>query len=111
MGRERVFIATSIMTNAPQGTLYVGVTSNLHARVRQHRDKTFEGFTAKYGLERLVWFQPFEFMTSAIRCEKRVKHYVRAWKVNLIERDNRHWEDLAANWDQPPVWKHGPTEG
>ncbi len=110
MKRERVFIAAYIMTNAPRGTLYVGVTSNLHARVRQHRDGTFDGFTSDYGLTRLVWFQPFEFMISAIRCEKRIKHYVRDWKINLIERDNPHWQDLAANWDRPPVWRHGPEE-
>lgn len=110
MGRERVFIATYIMTNAPYGTLYVGVTSNLYLRVQQHRDGTFEGFSKTYGLTRLVWFEPFEAMTAAIQREKSIKRYLRDWKINLIERDNRHWSDLSLDWDQPPVWRHGPTD-
>ncbi len=110
MGRERVFIAAYIMTNAAYGTLYVGVTSNLYGRVQQHRDGTFKGFTSEYGLTWLVWFELFELMTSAIRCEKRLKRYLRDWKINLIERDNPHWEDLSLAWDRPPVWKHGPSD-
>ncbi len=79
MSRERVLIATYIMTNAPYGTLYVGMTSNLYQRVRQHRDGTFGGFTGKYGLKRLVWFETFEFVTSAIIREKAIKRYLRDW--------------------------------
>ena len=110
MSRERVLIAVYIMTNGPYGTLYVGVTSNLYQRVNQHRDGTFDGFTKKYGLKRLVWFETFEFMTAAIKREKAIKRYLRDWKINLIERDNPHWDDLSLEWHRPPEWKHGPTE-
>jgi putative endonuclease len=110
MSRERVLIAVYIMTNGPYGTLYVGVTSNLYKRVRQHREGTFGGFTSKYGLKRLVWFETFEFMTTAIKREKSIKRYLRDWKINLIERDNPHWEDLSLDWNRPAVWKHGPTK-
>ena len=110
VGRERVLIAVYIMTNAPYGTLYVGVMSNLYQRVAQHRAGTFDGFTEKHGLKRLVWFETFEFITTAIRREKAIKRYLRDWKINLIERDNPHWQDLSLDWDRPPVWKHGPTD-
>jgi putative endonuclease len=109
MERERPFIAAYIMTNRPYGILYVGVTSNLYQRVQQHRDGAFPGFTKTHGLKRLVWFEPFEAITDAIRREKLIKHYVRDWKINLIERDNRHWEDLSPPWFAPPVWRHDPS--
>ena len=88
------WIATYIVANRPYGTLYVGVTSRLPARTGEHRDKVIEGFTRRYGLVRLVWYQSFELMTSAIQREKTIKHWPRDWKINLIERDNPHWEDL-----------------
>jgi len=110
MPRERPFIATYIMTNAPYGTLYIGATSDLYARVGQHRIGAVEGFTKKHGLKRLVWYQPFERITDAIQKEKSLKRYLRDWKINLIERDNPHWDDLSLVWDRPPVWKHGPEE-
>jgi len=108
MGRERVLIAVYI--HGPYGTLYVGVTSNLYQRVRQHREETFGGFTKTCGLKRLVWFETFEVMTTAIKREKSIKRYLRDWKINLIERDNPHWLDLSLDWAQPPVWKHGRTD-
>lgn len=98
-----------MMTNEPNGTTYIGVTSNLYQRVPQHREAARRGFTRKHGLRRLVWFEPFEDMHSAIQKEKSLKRYLRVWKKNLIERDNPHWLDLAADWDQPPVWKHDPA--
>ncbi|WP_235562867.1 GIY-YIG nuclease family protein [Brevundimonas sp. Root1423] len=110
MGRERPLIAVYIMTNGPYGTLYVGVTSDLYQRVHQHRAGTFPGFTREHGLKRLVWFETFEFMTSAIKREKAIKRYLRDWKINLIERDNPHWTDLSLDWNRPAVWKHGPTD-
>ena len=110
MARERPLIATYIMTNAPYGTLYIGVTSNLYGRVAQHKAGTFEGFTGKHGLKRLVWFEPNETMLGAIRREKSLKRYLRDWKINLIERDNPHWDDLSLEWDRPPEWKHGPND-
>ncbi len=106
--RERPFIAVYVMTNEPYGTLYIGVTSDLYQRVRQHRDGRFDGFSCKYELRRLVWYQPFESMIGAIRKEKSLKRYLRAWKINLIERDNPQWEDLSLPWDALPVWKDRP---
>jgi putative endonuclease len=76
------------------GTLYVGITNSLERRISQHKDKTFGGFTAMYGVDRLVWFQGFGDVTRAIACEKRLKRWRREWKVNLIETDNPHWNDL-----------------
>ncbi|MBK5955036.1 endonuclease [Rhodospirillum rubrum] len=107
MANERPFIAVYIVTNAPYGTLYVGVTSDLYRRVRQHRDGAFEGFTKQHALSKLVWFEPFEFMDAAIKREKAIKRYLRDWKINLIERDNPHWADLSLAGDRPAVWKHG----
>jgi putative endonuclease len=106
--RERIFIAVYILSNGPYGTLYIGVTSNLYQRIDQHREGVFKGFAWKHGLTRLVWFEPFEDMLSAIQREKSLKRYLRDWKINLIERDNPHWQDLSADWDQPQVWKHDP---
>ena len=83
-----------MMTNRPNGTLYVGVTSDLVQRVWQHREGVVEGFTKKYGLKRLVWFERHEEITSAIQREKNIKHWPRAWKVNLIVKANVHWDDL-----------------
>jgi putative endonuclease len=108
MTQHRPLIATYMMSNRHYGTLYIGATSNLYGRVRQHKAGVFEGFTSRYALNRLVWFEPHELIVSAIRREKRLKHYLRAWKINLIERDNPHWEDLSLTWDLPPVWKHDP---
>jgi putative endonuclease len=106
--RERPLIATYILTNKPQGTLYVGVTSNLYARVEQHRTGVFEGFTKEHGLHRLVWFEAHEDMSTAITREKALKRYRRDWKINLIERDNPGWLALSTDWNRLPVWKHDP---
>ena len=110
MARERPFIAVYILTNEAYGTLYIGVTSDLYNRIRQHRAGTFDGHTKKYGLTRLVWFEPQETMVAAIKREKSLKRYMRDWKINLIERDNPGWLDLSLDWDRPPEWRHGPTD-
>ena len=88
------FIAVYMMSNQKHGTIYTGVTSQLLARVGQHKEGRIPGFTQKYGLKRLVWFEPHETMAHAIRRENALKRYKRDWKINLIERDNPHWEDL-----------------
>jgi putative endonuclease len=90
----RDLIAAYLMTNKPYGTLYAGVTSDLIRRIHEHREGLVPGFTAQWGLKRLVWFERFGSVTEAIQREKTIKHYVRAWKINLIERDNPHWDDL-----------------
>ena len=84
------------------GTIYVGVTSNLIGRIMQHRDGTFGGFTAKYAVHRLVWYEMADTMEVAIASEKRIKRWHRDWKIELIERANPHWNDLARGLGLPP---------
>ncbi len=105
MRDEREFIAAYIMTNRPQGTLYVGVTSDLPSRVLQHREGRIDGFNKTHGLKRLVWFEPFELMTAAIQREKSLKRYLREWKINLIERENPRGEDLGPSIGLNPLSK------
>ena len=83
-----------IMTNKQNGTLYVGVTSNLPRRVWEHRTGTVKGFTSRYRLTRLVYWEAHESITTAIAREKVLKHWPRAYKVRLIESGNPHWEDF-----------------
>ena len=92
-----------IMASGFNGTLYTGVTSNLPARVIQHREGTFHGFTAKYSVTRLVWFEAAETMRDAIASEKRIKRWLRNWKIVLIERGNPHWNDLGSAIGLPPL--------
>lgn len=91
---DGVFIAVYMMANRRHGTLYIGVTSFLPERAYQHRNGLVEGFTKRYGLHRLVWYETHETMASAIQRESSLKRYSREWKINLIERENRYWEDL-----------------
>jgi len=83
------------MTNRPNGTLYVGVTSDLRRRIFEHKANGAGGFTSKYGLHRLVYAEQHENIVSALQREKNIKHWPRAWKVRLIGRDNPEWADLA----------------
>ena len=76
------------------GTLYVGHTDNLIERVRQHRDKDLPGFTAKYGLSRLVWFEEHGSREAAFARERQIKKWYRAWKLRTIEAANPEWRDL-----------------
>ena len=78
----------------PQGTLYVGATSDLLQRVWEHKEKAVPGFTSRYGVDKLVWFEAHEARESALRREKQIKEWKRAWKRELIEADNPHWIDL-----------------
>lgn len=83
-----------LLASKRNGTLYVGVTSNLPQRVWQHRNHLVEGFTRRYGVDRLVWFELHETMLSAIAREKAIKDWRRAWKLELIEKQNPEWKDL-----------------
>ena len=78
------------------GTLYIGVTSDLIARVWQHKNNAVEGFTKKYEVHLLVWYEPHENMESAILREKVLKKWNRIWKLRLIEQFNPEWQDLYA---------------
>ena len=83
-----------ILASKRNGTLYIGVTSNLVQRVWQHRNDQIPGFTRRYGVKRLVWFEQHPTMEAAITREKHLKEWRRAWKLELIERDNPEWDDL-----------------
>ena len=89
--------AVYILASKRNGTLYVGVTSNLAQRVWQHKEHLVEGFTRRYNVCRLVWFELHGCMESAILREKRMKRWRRAWKVRLIEEANPEWKDLYPN--------------
>jgi len=83
-----------IMASKRNGTLYIGVTSDLPGRVWQHREGTFDGFTKQYGCKMLVWFAAFDRVEDAIRREKQMKEWKRAWKLRAIEETNPGWNDL-----------------
>jgi putative endonuclease len=85
-----------ILASRRNGTLYVGVTSDLVKRVWEHKNHVVAGFTRKYGVDRLVWYEVHTSMESAIRREKAIKEWKRAWKVELIEKSNPEWADLAS---------------
>ena len=83
-----------ILASKRNGTLYVGVTSNLVQRIWQHKNDLVEGFTKRYGAHTLVWYELHEVMESAITREKAVKRWKRDWKIELIQSDNPSWRDL-----------------
>jgi len=91
---ERHF-AVYILASRRNGTLYVGVTSDLVQRVWQHREKFVDGFTRRYGVACLVWYEAHDSAESAIVREKQIKVWKRAWKVQLIEKDNPYWNDRS----------------
>ena len=83
-----------IMANKENGTIYIGVTSNLVKRVYEHKNKICEGFTKKYELNKLVYYEVFDEIMTAIEREKQLKKWNREWKLNLIEKENPNWDDL-----------------
>ena len=84
-----------LLASRPHGTLYLGVTSHLVQRIHQHREGLADGFTRRYGVKTLVWFEGTASITTAIAREKQLKNWKRAWKVALIEKENPRWEDLC----------------
>lgn len=86
--------AVYMLASGRHGTLYVGVTSDLIQRVQAHREGRTPGFTSRYQVKRLVWFERHFTVVTAIRREKVLKKYRREWKINLIERENPLWDDL-----------------
>ena len=86
--------AVYILPSERNGTLYTGVTSNLVARTWQHRQHIVEGFTTRYNITMLVWYELHGTMDTAIKREKQIKKWNRAWKLRLIQEGNPHWEDL-----------------
>ena len=84
-----------ILASKKNGTLYIGVTNDLEVRVLQHKQKTNEGFTSKYDVGLLVYFETFQYINDAIKREKQLKKWNRQWKINLIEQNNPQWLDLS----------------
>ncbi|MDT7533797.1 GIY-YIG nuclease family protein [Sphingobium sp. SA2] len=92
-----------LLASRRNGTLYIGVTSDLVKRLYEHRNGLIEGFTKDYGVKRLVWFEPHDSMDSAILREKRIKKWNRPWKIALIEAGNPDWDDLALGFGYEPL--------
>ena len=90
-----------MLASRPFGTLYIGMTNDLVRRVWEHRQGAVPGFTATYGVHRLVWFEQHATAESAIRREKRLKTWLRDWKIELIEKTNPHWDDLWESVARP----------
>lgn len=83
-----------LLASRRNGTLYVGVTSNLPKRIYEHKSGAVDGFTRRYHVHQLVWFEPHTTMESAIAREKAIKQWKRKWKLELIEQQNPYWRDL-----------------
>ncbi len=87
-----------ILASKRNGTLYTGVTSDLAKRLYEHRNQFHHGFTCKYDVFDLVWFVQGENIQAALELEKKIKNRNRQWKINLIEKNNPEWQDLAKDW-------------
>ena len=83
-----------ILASRKDGAIYVGITNDIVRRIYEHRTKVIQGFTSKYNITRLVWFEIYNDPISAISLEKELKKWKRAWKVQLIEAQNPQWDDL-----------------
>lgn len=89
-----------VLTNQRNGTLYIGVTNDLERRIYEHKNKLFKGFTEKYNLDRLVYYEHTTDVHSALTREKQIKKWNRQWKIDLIEKDNPLWKDLSLDWNK-----------
>lgn len=87
-----------ILASKRNGTLYIGATNNLVRRIYEHKNNFIKGFTAKYGVNQLVYFEQTTDVNSALAREKQLKKWNRAWKLALIEKGNPNWNDLSNNW-------------
>ena len=101
--REEHVYAVYVLASQPHGTLYIGVTNNLYRRVLEHREGRGSGFTRKYGVTKLVWFQDFNYVEDAIQRERSMKRWLRDWKIALIKKSNPDWHDLF-----PAMQKYEP---
>jgi putative endonuclease len=100
-----------IQARSSHGIFYTGATSNLIQRIYRHRTEYFRGFTAEYGIKRLVWFKRHETMDAAILREKQIKRWKRPWKYDLIIVMNPKWHDLAEDFGFPPLPKRKADPG
>ena len=83
-----------VLASRKNGTLYIGVTNNLLKRIYEHKNKTFDGFTKKYDIDKLVYYECYDNIEYAITREKQMKKWSRKWKIELIEKNNKEWKDL-----------------
>ena len=88
-----------ILASKRNGTLYIGVTSDLHKRMEQHAKRHGSAFVKKYGVNRLVYFEEYPVYADAIRRETNLKRWKRAWKMDLIEKHNPRWSDILERWN------------
>ena len=91
--------AVYILSNISNTTLYIGVTSDLRKRIWEHKNKVYDGFSAKYNLQKLVYFETTESIETAIIREKQLKNWRRQWKLNLIKSKNPNFDDLSLEWE------------
>ena len=91
---ERIY-SVYILANKKNGALYIGVIGHLPTRITQHKESLVKGFTQKYNVKNLVWFEDFSEIDTAIQREKTMKKWPRQWKINLIERENLGWNELC----------------
>ena len=103
MRRERSRCYWVYILGSLSGTLYIGVTRNLHFRVRQHKEKTFRGFTAQYNVDRLLYYETYGEVLRALAREKQLKGWLREKKIALIEKSNPQWKDLSRGWYDKPL--------
>ncbi|PCI93369.1 MAG: hypothetical protein COB15_16560 [Flavobacteriales bacterium] len=89
-----------ILASKRNGTLYIGATDDLERRMLEHKNKTFKGFTEKYNVTFLVYFEEYDNSEEAFIRERRMKKWNRAWKLELIEKDNSIWRDLSIDWNK-----------
>jgi len=92
---------TYILANRKHGAIYIGMTAHIQQRILQHRKGEIEGFTRRYGIERLIHYEEYATAPDAIEREKQLKNWKRAWKIRLIEERNPEWDDL---WDEINTW-------
>ena len=91
-----------ILTNKKNGTLYIGISNDLERRMFEHKNKLVEGFSKQYGLDKLVYFETYQYVNDAIKREKNMKKWKRQWKrhwkINIIRKENPNWDDLSKDW-------------
>ena len=87
-----------LLSNKKNGTLYIGMTNDLERRIFEHKNKLIAGFSKNYSLDKLVYFEQFQYVNDAIKREKQLKNWNRQWKIDLIEEENSNWNDLSFDW-------------
>ncbi len=87
-----------LLSNKKDGVLYIGVTNDLERRMFEHKNKLVKGFTKNYNLDKLIYFEQFQYINDAIKREKQLKNWNRRWKIDLVETENQEWKDLSFDW-------------